>query len=71
MSDRKTVLLQAAYDMLARCRDSKVVISPMETTVVYDEAICDGYCLMEDIKNELEETGPGGREIDGVWEWDD
>ena len=52
-TDRKVVLLRAAYDMLKKCNDSHVVISPMETTVFYDEADCDGSCLMEDIANEL------------------
>jgi hypothetical protein len=51
--DRKTILLRAAYDMLKKCADSHYVILPMETTVFYDEADCDGSCLMDDIVSEL------------------
>ena len=50
---RKDVLLKACYDMLQKCEESPYVISPMETTVYYDEADCDGACLMEDIAIEL------------------
>lgn len=57
MKDRKVTLLKAAYDMLKKCDESPFVISPMETTVFYDDADCDGSCLMEDIKFELEEAG--------------
>jgi hypothetical protein len=52
--DRKIVLLKAAYDMLQKLGGSRYVVSPFETTVHYDEADCDGYCLMEDIAIELE-----------------
>jgi hypothetical protein len=51
--DRKTVLLKACRDMLIKCRDSQYVLTPMETTVFYDDADCDGYCLLEDIEAEL------------------
>ena len=52
--DRKEVLLRACYAMLKKCRDAGYVISPMETTVFYDGADCDGYCLMDDIEIEIE-----------------
>ena len=52
--DRKTVLLMACRDMLIKCRDSDFVESPMEITVHYDEADCDGSCLLDDIEVELE-----------------
>lgn len=52
--DRKTILLMACRDMLLKCKDSPYVISPMETTVFYDDANCDGYCLLEDIEVELD-----------------
>ena len=55
MSKRAYVLLRACYDMLKKCESAGYVISPMETTVFYDEADCDGFCLMEDIELELEE----------------
>ena len=55
MSDRRDVLLRACYAMLKKCRDAEYAISPMETTVFYDGAECDGYCLMDDIENEFED----------------
>ena len=54
--DRKVVLLKACYDMLKKQHDSAYVLSPFDMTVYYDDAECDGYCLMEDIKSELEES---------------
>ncbi len=54
MSDRKDILLRACYDMLKQCRDAHYVVSPMETTVFYDGADCDGSCLMEDIADVLD-----------------
>ena len=64
MNGRKTVLLQACYDMLRKIERSPYVLSPFETTVHYDNADCDGYCLMEDIEDELKRDecpncGPG------------
>lgn len=53
-TDRKTILLRAALEMLEKLANSPVVISPAETTVNYDEAECDGLCLIDDIKIELE-----------------
>ena len=51
--DRAKVLLKAALDMLKKLNDSPYVMSPFETTVVYDGADCDGSCLMEDIEHFL------------------
>lgn len=51
--DRKSVLLKACYDMLKKCRDSHYTLSVMEETVHYDDADCDGSCLMDDIATEL------------------
>ena len=53
MSDRKTILLKAAHDILRKCHDSFYVLDVMSVETFYDEADCDGYCLMEDIANEL------------------
>lgn len=56
--DRKTVLLKAAYDILKKVKDAPYVESAMEMTAFYDEAECDGFCLMEDIATELDiDTG--------------
>ena len=51
--DRKTVLLKAAYDILKKCDEGPYVVDALGVTAVWDGADCDGYCLMEDIKNEL------------------
>ena len=51
--DRKTVLLKACYDMLTKARDSHYVFDVMCMTVRYDDADCDGFCLLGDIANEL------------------
>ena len=53
MANRKVVLLKAAYDMLKKQADSHYVINVMETTVFYDDADCDGSCLLNDIADEL------------------
>jgi hypothetical protein len=50
---RKEILLVAAYDILKKCDESRITISPMETTVFYDGTDCDGHCLMADIAAEL------------------
>lgn len=55
--DRATTLLKATLDMLTKLDKSPYVISPFETTVFYDEADCDGTCLMDDIKTYLECEG--------------
>ena len=51
--NRKVTLLRAAYDLLKKCEGSEYSLDPLTTTVFYDEADCDGYCLMDDIKAEL------------------
>lgn len=53
MKNRKEILLRAAFDLLRKCEDAPFVQSPFELTAFYDEADCDGYCLMEDIATEL------------------
>lgn len=51
---RYSILLRAAYDLLKKCEQSSYVLDALETTIVYDEAECDGYCLMNEIKDLLE-----------------
>lgn len=53
--DRKVVLLQACLELLRKQNDSGHVLNLLSETVFYDDAECDGYCLMEDIALELEE----------------
>lgn len=52
-TNRKLILLRAAYDLLKKCYDSRYVVSPMEITAYYDQADCDGHCLMSEIRDEL------------------
>jgi hypothetical protein len=53
-TDRKSVLLRAAYDLLKRADAGHFVEEATCILVRYDEADCDGHCLMEDIAHELE-----------------
>lgn len=52
--ERAKVLLKACYDLLQKQEESHYVLNLLETTVHYDEADCDGYCLKNDIEAELE-----------------
>ena len=47
-------LLKACLDLLSKQNGSYFVLNILEETVFYDEAECDGYCLMDDIKAFLE-----------------
>lgn len=49
--NREQELLVATYELLKKQNESPYVINILETTVNYDNAECDGYCLMEDIEN--------------------
>ena len=51
---RARVLLNATYELLMKQKDSGYVLNLLSETIFYDEAECDGYCLMEDIENLLE-----------------
>ena len=48
--ERAKTLLKAARDLLKRQEDAFYVLNLLSETVRYDEAECDGYCLMEDIQ---------------------
>lgn len=50
---RALELLEATKSILEKCYESPHTIDPMSTEVVYDDAVCDGYCLLEDIKELL------------------
>lgn len=54
---RAITLLKATRELLLKCNEGYYVKSVLEETVFYDEAECDGYCLMEDIGYLLEEVG--------------
>jgi len=51
--DRTKVLLRAAYDLLTKADRAHFVEQATHITTWYDEADCDGYCLREDIAEEL------------------
>ena len=51
---RYETLLQAAYELLKKQEKSEYTLDLLSETVFYDEADCDGYCLMEDIAIELD-----------------
>ena len=48
---RALYLLDATYRLLENQVESRYVLNILETTVDYDDADCDGNCLMEDIKD--------------------
>jgi hypothetical protein len=51
---RYETLLKAAYELLKKQEKSGYTLDLLSETVFYDEADCDGYCLMEDIAIELD-----------------
>jgi hypothetical protein len=54
MEDRKITLLKACRDLLEKQENSIYVLDLLSESVFYDETDCDGNCLLEDIKIELE-----------------
>ena len=52
--ERAKVYLKATSDLLQKQNESHHVLNLLETTVFYDEADCDGYCLKDDIDGFLE-----------------
>lgn len=57
MEDRAVTLLKAVSDLLVKQKEVGV-LSSYPLTVHYDDADCDGYCLLDDISaylSELEE----------------
>lgn len=55
--DRAKTLLKATHDLLAKQKNSYYVLNLLAQTIYYDEAECDGNCLMEDIEYCFEEMG--------------
>lgn len=52
--ERSKTLLNATYRLLKKCEESPFVVNVMSEEVDYDDAECDGYCLMEDIAGFLD-----------------
>lgn len=48
--NRARTLLKAAGTLLKKQEDSNYVLNPLAETVYYDEAECDGSCLLDDIR---------------------
>lgn len=52
-TNRKEILLRAAYDLLTVADRANYVKEANSILTHYDEAACDGLCLREDIAHEL------------------
>ena len=50
------ILLKAAHEILKKCDESMIIEDVMSMTVTYDEAECDGDCLMGDISQLIYEV---------------
>jgi len=50
---RARILLKATHNLFEKQMESGYVLNLLSETVFYDEAECDGQCLMEDIENLL------------------
>ena len=50
------MLLKATHELLKACQDGPFVKNALEEIVNYDNAECDGTCLMDDIYYWLEEN---------------
>lgn len=59
---RAKTLLKAAHDLLKKQDDNYAVLNLLAETVFYDEAECDGSCLMEDIEYWFDEIEQSIRE---------
>jgi hypothetical protein len=56
-SKRAVELLTAAKQLLDKQKTADVVLNMLTTTVFYDDAQCDGYCLIDDIDAFLNDCG--------------
>ncbi len=51
--ERQLILLKASYFLLKKQDASPYTLNLLEETVIYEGVECDGYCLMEEIAEEL------------------
>ena len=51
--ERQLTLLKASYNLLKKQDVSPYTLNLLEETIVYEGAEYDGYCLMEEIAEEL------------------
>jgi hypothetical protein len=49
--DRANLLMKATHELLSKQQESKIVLNILEEMVVYDDAECDGFSLLEDLKD--------------------
>lgn len=52
---RQLTLLLAARDILTKCQNSPCVEDVMSVTAIWDDAECDGYCLLNEINDLITE----------------
>lgn len=52
--ERKDTLLKATHELLSKQDESAFILNLLTETVHYDNADCDGYCLMNDIEIDLD-----------------
>ena len=57
MEDRSITLLKACRELLNKQNESSYVLDILSEKVHYDDADCDGNCLLEDIEVHLVELG--------------
>ena len=55
------VLLKTTYDFLKTAEKNPYVKDVLSMLIYYDGEICDGYCLMDDIKKYFDEFDPERR----------
>jgi len=53
--ERAKILLKATHDILKKCDEAIFVQDVMSVTAIWDEAECDGNCLMEEIGELIKE----------------
>lgn len=54
---REQVLLKAAFDILKSCDEGPYVKNALEETAIWGGVECDGYYLMNEIQDLLEQQG--------------
>ena len=57
MDDRAITLLKACRNLLNKQKGSFYVLNLLQETVFYDGTDCDGYCLSDDMEDDLMEHG--------------
>lgn len=55
--ERALILMKATLDILNKCDEGPYVKNVLETTAIWDEAECDGYCLKDELEDLLTQVG--------------